>query len=397
MINKVTLKHYLFKGRGSTGPLPIYFRITYARKKAELHSSYTCTMKDWNESDQLTKSSNTINQELLKQRAKIYDLIIELEKEKKPVSASILKDLSTGKSKIQVSLVENLSKFIKELELRNEIKTISINKYKQSRNTIKAFVRSKYNVDDILIDKVNYDFINSYDLFLKQEYSLHKNTINKYHSRLRTVLLRAHSEGIIHSQPYSNFKLTTVKSDRLFLSQDDLNKIIQLDLSANKSLEKVKDIFIFSCYTGLRFNDAQVLTTANLTSFKNKPFLKFVQEKTRRIVDIPLLPSAKMIIEKYKNEPERKVLNLLLPKISNQKLNSYLKVIRDLTGISGTLTHHMARHTFATTICLNNHMPIEDLSKLLGHSSLKTTSIYGRITQQRLSESINKVAKKLKI
>ncbi len=396
MAVKVSLKHYLFTGRSATGALPIFLRITYNRKKAELHAGYTSTAKDWNKPDQVTKSNLSINQELAKQKAKVYDLVIELQKNNKQISAAILKDLFTGKNKTQTSLLEYLNSYIEETAIRNQIKAISLNKYKQSANTLKEFIRSKYGLDDFPIELVTFEFINGYDLFLKQQYNLHKNTINKYHSRLRTLLLRGLAEGILHKQPYANFKLVTVKSDREFLSQEDLTKIIQLDLSHNPSLDKVKDLFIFSCYTGLRFQDAQNLVLENLTTFKAKPFLRYVQEKTGRAVDIPILPVVKKIIEKYKHSPERKVFNKLLPKISNQKVNSYLKIIGELTGINQALTHHMARHTFATTICLNNNMPMEDVSKLLGHSSLKTTQIYGRITQQRLMSSMEKVGKSIK-
>jgi integrase/recombinase XerD len=134
-----------------------------------------------------------------------------------------------------------------------------------------------------------------------------------------------------------------------------------------------------------------------LVKNKNKFMISYLQEKTGASVHVPLFDIAKSIIDKYKDSDERLVLKKLLPKISNQKVNSYLKIVADLAGLNQPITHHMARHTFATTVCLNNHMPIEDLSKLLGHSSLKTTSIYGRITQQRLTESVNKVGRKLKV
>jgi integrase/recombinase XerD len=397
MKTKVSIKHYLFEGRGSEGPLPIYLRITCNRKKAEIHSGYSSTRKDWNSSEQLTKSNLTVNKELLNQKTKVIDHKIELEKNNKPVSATILKELFTGKTTVQSHLLEFLTQYIDELKIKNEIKKISLNKYEQSKKTLSKFISEKYKLSDLTIDKVTYDFINSYGLFLKQEYSLHKNTINKYHSRLRTILLRALAEGIILKNPYSNFKLVSVKTERSFLNSDDLNKIVNVDLSHNLSLDRVRDLFVFSCYTGLRFQDAQNLTTENISKNKNKFVLSFSQDKTNGAVLIPLFDIAKSIIDKYKDSDERIVLKRLLPKISNQKVNSYLKIVADLAGLSQPITHHMARHTFATTVCLNNHMPIEDLSKLLGHSSLKTTSIYGRITQQRLTDSINKVGKKLKI
>jgi site-specific recombinase XerD len=238
---------------------------------------------------------------------------------------------------------------------------------------------------------VDYEFINAYDLFLHETYSLHKNTINKYHSRLRTILLKALAEGHIFKQPYANFKLNTVKTDREFLSQQEIDLLIKLDLSSNQSLDRVKDLFLFSVYTGLRFQDAQDLTMDNLISYKNKPSIRFIQQKTSRAIEIPLFPVVKKMIDKYKACPERKILNKLLPKISNQKVNTYLKIIGDLAGVNRKITHHIARHTFATTICLNNNMPLEDVSMLLGHSSLKTTQIYGKITQERLFQSMNKI------
>jgi site-specific recombinase XerD len=395
MPDNVSLKHYLLPSTENSAIRPIYLRIIYARKKVEHYTGFKCLVKDWNEENQLTKNNPQVNKELVDQKAKVLGFFIDLQKEGKNVSASLLKDLLIGKAKVKTRLLDFLEAYIQELNIRGQIKAISLNKYKQSKASLAQFILAKYGTDDLPIEKVTYEFINAYDLFLKKDYNLHKNTINKYHSRLRTLLLRANALGIITKQPYTNFKLTTVKTDRTFLSQEDLNKIIELDLSHNKSLDKVRDLFVFSSFTGLRFQDAQNLTIDNLNTHKGKPFVRFAQEKTGRPVDIPILPIVKKIFEKYKNEPERVILNKLLPKISNQKVNSYLKIIADQAGISQEITHHVARHTFATTVCLNNGMPLEDVSRLLGHSSLKTTQIYGRITNDRLQKSMEKINKRI--
>jgi integrase/recombinase XerD len=392
---KVSIKYYLLTTRATKGELPIYLRITMDRKKAELHSGYTCIAKDWLGEEQLTKSNNTINNELSKKRTNIYELIIDLERKNKAVSATILKDLLSGKNKIEIGLLAYFERHIVEIKIKNEIKTISINKYNQSVNTLKEYIQKKYKKQEFIINQVDYDFINGYDLFLRETYSLHKNTINKYHSRFRTILLKALAEGHLFKQPYANFKLNSVKTDREFLSQIELNKIIEFDLSHNSSLDKVKDLFIFSVYTGLRFQDAQSLTIDNLGKYKNKAFIKFIQQKTSRAIEIPLLPAAIKIIDKYSKTAEREVFKKLLPEISNQKVNAYLKVIANLSGLNRTISHHIARHTFATTICLNNNMKLEDVSMLLGHSSVKTTQIYGKITQDRLHQSIKSITKKL--
>jgi site-specific recombinase XerD len=328
-------------------------------------------------------------------KAKVYELVIDLEKKNKPISATLLKNLIVGKETLEIGLIEYFTKHIEEIEIRNEIKGISIAKYKQSLNTLVAFISLKYKTSEIHLSQIDYDFVNSYDLYLRETHSLHKNTINKYHSRLRTILLKALAEGHLIKQPYANFKLNSVKTDREFLNQEDLNKILVLDLSHNLSLDKVKDIFIFSVYTGLRFEDAQSLKIDNLGEYKKKPFIRFIQQKTSRAIEIPLLHPAEEIIKKYNNSNEREVLKKLLPKISNQKVNAYLKVISDLSGINKSISHHIARHTFATTICLNNNMPLEDVSMLLGHSSIKTTQIYGKITQERLHNTIQSLSKKI--
>lgn len=393
MTAKVSLKYYLLTSRTTTGDLPVYLRITMQRRKAELHTGYTVKLKDWSQEQQTTKGDNTINKELAKKKSRVYELISGLEAKNRPVSATILKELLTGKAEVNVGLLSYFDTHIKEIEIRREIKPISVNKYKQSLASLKKFILIHFKAHEYNLQAVDYDFINQYDLFLKTEYSLHKNTINKYHSRLRTVLLKALSEGHLTRQPYTNFKLLTVKTNREFLNREELDQIINLNISHNHSLERVRDVFIFSVYTGLRFQDAQDLTTENMTTYKRKPSIRFIQQKTSRAIEIPLLRQAKNIIEKYKTSPERKVLNRLLPKISNQKVNSYLKIIGDLAGLNRPLTHHIARHTFATTICLNNNMPLEDLSMLLGHSSLKTTQVYGKITQERLFKSVQKVNK----
>ncbi len=395
MNQKVSLKYYLLTTRTTIGKLPIYLRITANRQKSELYTGYTSTLKEWSQEDQLIKNNPIVNQELSKMKSKVYELIIDLEKTKKPISTSILKSLLSGKQSIDISLIQYFTKHLSEIQIRNEIKNISIAKYKQSLNTLIAFIPYKYKVPDITLSQIDYDFVNSYDLYLKEIHALHKNTINKYHSRLRTILLKALAEGHIIKQPYANFKLNSIKTDREYLSQEELNKILELDLSHNPSLDKVKDIFIFSVYTGLRFEDAQSLTTESLTYYKEKQVIKFIQQKTNRAVIIILLEPVSLIIEKYTNSDERKVFNKILPKISNQKVNMYLKVIADLSGINRKITHHIARHTFATTICLENNMPLEDLSMLLGHSSIKTTQIYGKITQERLYQSIQLISKKI--
>jgi site-specific recombinase XerD len=396
MRNKLSIKFYqlITKDSNVKGVLPIYMRITLNRKKAELHTGFSDYSKNWNQSNQESKSEN-INLELIKKRAKAIELMLESQNKNKPISASIIKDLILGKQKINIELISYLKKYTEQLDIKKELKKISVDKYRQSAKSLENFLQDKFHINDISLDLVDFSFIDNYDLYLKEKYNLQRNTINKYHTRLKTLLLKAFNEGFIIKNPYTSFKLKSQKTQREFLPIEELDKLIKVDLSHNQSLDRVRDVFLFSCYTGLRFQDSQDLKTENLIINNNQQSLRFTQRKTNIASEIPLLDIAIRIINKYEDSNERKVLKRLLPKISNQKVNAYLKIISDLSGLNQQLTHHVARHTFATTICLNNNMPIEILSKLLGHSSIKTTQIYGKITQDYLRNQINSINQKI--
>jgi site-specific recombinase XerD len=394
-MNNLSLKFYLYKEEESkNASLPIYLRLIYSRNKAEIYTGYSCTTKEWDERKQMTKNQATINRELVSLKNQAYDTFAELKRNNLPITAKIIKNLLTGKEKAEIGLLYYFETHIAEISQKAEIQALSIEKYKQSLKSLKTFLETKYNVSEYRLSQINYSFINVYDVFLKSTQQLHRNTANKYHTRLKTILRKAYAEGITTQQPYSTFKLKSQKTNREFLTQSELDKLIEIDLSGNESLSRVKDIFLFSVYTGIRFQDAQSLSIKSLIKEKKNYYIHFTQSKTGQTINIPILEVAKSIIDKYDDSNERKILKKILPRISNQKVNAYLKVISDLAGIR-PITHHIARHTFATTICLNNEMPIEELSKLLGHTSIKTTQIYGRITQERLTKSINKINKTL--
>lgn len=396
MRNKLSIKFYQLTPKDSKGKgiLPIYMRITLNRKKAELHTGFSDYSKNWNQFNQESKSES-INLELLKKRTKAFELLIDLQNKSKPISASIIKELILGKQKIDIGLISYLNKYIEYLDIKKELKKISIDKYRQSAKSLFNFIENKYGLKDISLEQVDFTFIDNYDLYLNQHCQLQRNTINKYHTRLKTLIIKALNESYISKNPYNNYKLKSQKTQREFLPHEELENIIKLDLSHNSSLDRVRDIFLFSCFTGLRFQDSQDLKIDNLIINNKNQSIRFTQRKTNISSEIPLLNNAILIIQKYNDSVERKVLNKLLPKISNQKVNTYLKVIGELAGLNQALTHHIARHTFATTICLNNNMPIEILSKLLGHTSIKTTQIYGKITQEYLRKQIESINNKI--
>ena len=180
--------------------------------------------------------------------------------------------------------------------------------------------------------------------------------------------------------------------DRGYLTEQELERILQKDFNSRR-LEQVRDVFIFSCFTGLSYVDVKNLTKENVCiSFDGKQWLRLHRQKTSTAVNLPLLKTPLAILKKYEDKLSD---GRLLPVLSNQKLNSYLKEIADICGIKKNLTFHLARHTFATTTTLAKGVPIETVSKMLGHTNIKTTQIYARITNDKIREDMEMLAGKL--
>jgi integrase len=219
-------------------------------------------------------------------------------------------------------------------------------------------------------------------------------SINKHHARLKAVLNDAISRGELVNKNYSKFKLSFPSSNREYLNKDELTRINSLDFSHNKPLDAVRDIFMFSCYTGLRFCDAMELSLEDIMMINDEQHIRVDQIKTNERREIPLLTPAIGIINKYNSAHFRLIKHKILPSYSNQRVNIYLKVIAAQAGINKNLTHHIARHTCATTILLDNNVPIEVVSHWLGHTNIKTTQIYAKISHTKLqnqSQRLNKI------
>lgn len=402
MIQNVTLKYYLNTLKSKGDKNPIYLRITYNRKKAEVYTGYAVEEKDWNEDKQRTKKSARINQQLSDTEAEVYEIVKQLEKDNKSISALTIKNYLVRKDKLSYSLLEFYESCIERMRITKEVEDVTIDMYGYSKNHVENFLKTVKKNIHFPLENVDYRFVSDYDVYLLSqnvsgsEKKMERNTASKHHSRLKTILIRAIKEGLIIRNPYTDFKLKKTASSRTYLSEKELTALLKVKLGGNQSLEKVRDIFLFSVYTGLRFEDAQALTMDRISKDKSgKVFLTIEQEKTNEPLVLPILAPAVDIISKYKSSPERKILNKVLPKISNQKLNVYLKVIADLAGIDKKLTHHVARHTCATTILLSNDVPIEVVSKWLGHTNIKTTQIYAKITNVYLQKVANNLSKKI--
>jgi integrase len=253
-------------------------------------------------------------------------------------------------------------------------------------------------VDDIDIKNLNYEFIADYEFWLKTERRCDHNTTVKYLSNFKKIVHIAIKNGWLPRDPFVGFKLTKREVERPFLVEEELNRMINKTFTILR-MGQVRDIFVFCCYTGLAYADVKKLTRQEITTgIDGEKWIWTNRQKTDTTTRVPLLPVALEILERYKDHPQCLNESRLLPVLSNQKMNSYLKEIADASEITKKMTFHTARHTFATTVTLSNGVPIETVGKLLGHKNLKTTQHYARILDLKVSEDMcvlrNKLSKK---
>ncbi len=268
---------------------------------------------------------------------------------------------------------------------------VTYQKYEVTRKHLTSFIKENYSVSDISLKEINHLFLTDFEAYLRAIRGCNANTTAKFMQRLKSIILMAKNNGWIHSDPFANYKIKVPKVDRGYLTQEELDSIIQKVLTT-KRLEQVRDIFVFACYTGLAYIDVRNLREKHIrTSFDGNLWIMKKRQKTDIQSNIPLLDIPMQILEKYKGTLPNE---MVLPVPSNQKMNAYLHEIGDLCGIEKSLTFHLARHLFAT-LTLSKGVSIESVSKMLGHTNIKTTQIYAKITDAKIGNDMAAFVEKL--
>jgi integrase len=217
----------------------------------------------------------------------------------------------------------------------------------------------------------------------------------KYLANFKKVVLLCIKNGWLERDPFAGFKFTKKEVERPYLTAVELQEMASKEFKAER-LTLVRDIFLFCCYTGLAYVDVKKLKRTEIgVGVDGERWIFTKRQKTDTASRIPLLPTSLRLLEKYKHHPQCEN-GRLLPVLSNQKMNAYLKEIADACGIDKTLTFHVARHTFATTVTLSNGVPIETVSKMLGHTNIRTTQHYAKVLDIKVSEDMKALREKLK-
>lgn len=254
----------------------------------------------------------------------------------------------------------------------------------------------KFQKGDIDIVDIDHAFITDYEFWLRSVRKCANNAAVKYIKNFKKIVRICMANGWLDKDPFINYKSKVKVVERVFLTHTEIQTLLNKSFVSER-LELVRDIFIFSCFTGLAYVDVKKLTKENLNiGIDGHKWIFTHRQKTDTPSRIPILPTAEGILEKYKDHPQCINSNILLPILSNQKMNAYLKEIADVCEINKELTFHIARHTFATTVTLSNGVPIESVSKMLGHTNIKTTQHYAKILDQKISTDMQVLKDRLK-
>ncbi|AJW62569.1 Tyrosine recombinase XerC [Elizabethkingia miricola] len=347
------LLFYLKKAKVNTlGEVPIYMRITIDGKISELSTKRTILPSKWNSQAQSVRGSSeeckSLNFYLKMFEQKVYDTYHKLIRDGEPVSSEILKNKLLGKDQKHGMLIPIFQDHNCRMEklVGKEFAKGTLTRYKTCISHTKEFLEWKYDISDIDIRKINYAFLNDFEFFLRTEKHCNNNTAIKYIMNFGKIIRICLNHGWLEKDPFMNYDSKFDEVTRIFLNEQELERLFTKDFK-NERLSLVRDIFLFSCFTGLAYIDTKKLTANNINTGLDGARWIF---KTKTTSNIPLLSQAECIIEKYRTHPSCINSGRLLPILSNQKMNAYLKEIADLCGVNKELTYHIARHTFATTI-----------------------------------------------
>lgn len=387
---------YLKKGsEKKNGEVMIMARITIDGKLCQFSTKQSILPNNWSVASGKAKGKDAgkINALLDDIRSALNTIYHEMQRRDNYVTAEKVKNEFLGHTEKHETI---LSLFQKHNDNMKQLVGISrtiatYRKYEVTRRHLADFIHDKYNLSDIPIKEITPMFITDFELYLRTACKCGYNTAAKFLLFLKSIIIVARNNGILTKDPFANYKIQMKKVDRGYLTEDEI-KIILKKKMVSERLEHVRDLFIFSCFTGLAYSDVANLREENIRkSFDGKLWIMTKRQKTNTDVNVPLLDIPKMILKKYKGKlPNGKIL----PVISNQKLNAYLKEIADICGIKKNLTFHLARHTFATTTTLAKGVPIETVSKMLGHTNIETTQIYARITNSKIGNDMQGLDKK---
>ncbi|HAL82234.1 MAG TPA: integrase [Mucilaginibacter sp.] len=385
------------------GKAPLYACVTVNKEKCFIALKQNIEVSIWDFGKGAAKGTKNESKEL---NAYLDDVRLvlgnhykDLQLKGKMITVKSIKSLYLGE-KDEVYTLTTLFGYHNETA-KEELNPETLKHYFVTQRYLIKFLEEKYNSTDIYLHQLDFRFIKDFEVYLRNhkpkghQKPLKNNGVMKHMVMLKKMVHLSLNLRWIDIDPFVAYKIKIHKVNREQLSELELNKIEIKNFTVGR-LDMVRDMFVFSCYTGLCYVDMINLTPVNIVlGSDGEKWIRTFREKTSIPVNVPLLPKAIKILKKYENNERSLADGRIFPVISNQKVNSYLKEIADVCDIAKNITFHIARHTCATTVMLTNGVPIETVSKLLGHSKIATTQIYARVIENKIKEDMKALQQKL--
>lgn len=378
-----------------SGKTPIMGRITVGRSMSQFSCKISCTPNLWNPRESRLNGKSweavTTNAKLDKLLLSINEAYNALLERKQPFVAEAVKDLFQGSVETQMTLLKRLNLFTDDLKSRVGVDVAkgTIPNYHYTHKSLTEFIKTRFNASDMAFGQLNEQFIREYQDFCLTEKSLAMDTVRHYLAILKKICKLAFKEGASEKCHFAHYKLPKQKeSTPKALSREDFERIRDLDIPSNRSSHIItRDLFLFACYTGTSYADTVSITDENLSRDDNgELWLKYRRKKNEILARVKLLPEALALIEQYRDDTR----NTLFPAQHYATLRSNMKGIRVLSGMKEDLVYHAGRHSFSSLITLEQGVPIETISRMLGHNNITTTQIYARVTPKKLFEDMDK-------
>lgn len=377
-----------------TGEAPVYLRITSNGDSSEISIKRSIKPSLWdtarNKAKGTSPEATEINDYLSSIRGQLFMHQRELQEAGKQITAKVLLNTFLGVGEKQWSLVELFQEHNDNLKqlIGNGFSPLTLQRYDAALKHIRNYCTVQYNNEKLPLTEVNNKFITGFDFYLKTVAKCQHNSSMKHIKALKKVIRIAIASDYIRKDPFVNYRITQKNVEREYLTQTEIDAIINKEITIQR-LDVIRDLFIFECYTGFAYKDLAALRKENIEiGIDGHRWIVIRRGKTGVTCRIPLFPISENIIKKYAAHAEVIITGKLLPVPSNQKMNAYLKEVATICGIDKDLHTHLARHTYATTVTLSNGIPMETVSKLLGHSKLQTTQIYAKVVNQKVEDDI---------
>lgn len=386
----------------SSSKAPIYCRITIDGKRTQFSTGIKIESAKWSSASSkatgTTQEAKNLNEDLETIKGNLRRIYNQLQATHSQVTGDMVKNAYTGKDQERKTIIDIFTLFnalLYEKVKQQKAAKKTWQRFEGIKKNIISYLKKEYSLQDKPLRELKQSFGEEFFHFLLLHQKLKENTAMHYIKKVKQVLGFAVRKGWLDKNPIIDIKCTYKPPSREILSMAELNTLYATEMP-NERLEEVKDVYLFSCYTGYAYKEVRNLAPKNITlGMDGNKWVSIQREKTDAAEMLPLLPLPLELIEKYREHPYCVANNKLFPVRSNQKYNQNLKQVAKVAGINKNLTTHTARHTFATTVTLENDVPLETVSKLLGHRSIRTTQIYAKVTVKKLSNNMQLLKDKL--